>query len=427
MRLRLPPRLKRFIRELIAEEEGRRGRGTITKREGHTTYVTDTDVDTPSLKIGGVEVIDSSRNIKNVVDAYIGGKINNIPIGLNVGGIIGFWYDLRAESRNLAKGRLVEITIHSVIDFTNYNPQGIPDYYGCRIVGFVSPRYSETYTFYVTSDDGVRVWFNGRLVVDAWKDQGATTYSWTADLTAGRWYPIVIEHYEHGGTERLCLEWESASQAREVVPSDRLAYSTIDLITALKAIHGDLSIVSGKLLFGNYPSGSKFDVCLYRSAADVLKTDDDFDARSLRIGGTEVIDSSRNIKNVVDVLLSGLLRGHPIPIAWDETEKSVTGTSETNVKMHRVVVKKGYGLAPDKLSVVVELKVDGGTGYLKVKDGATVLLEFSTTSTSYVVLAAKTSSLGWGDGEVHPIYVSLYNSDAGYTTFNRLYECHVIQ
>ena len=46
------------------------------------------------------------------------------------------------------------------------------------------------------------------------------------------------------------------------------------------------------------------DTNLYRSAANVLKTDDDFDARSLRIGGVEVIDSARNLKNVTSIAQS---------------------------------------------------------------------------------------------------------------------------
>ena len=45
------------------------------------------------------------------------------------------------------------------------------------------------------------------------------------------------------------------------------------------------------------------DVNLYRSAADVLKTDDNFDALALRIGGTEVISSSREIYNITALAL----------------------------------------------------------------------------------------------------------------------------
>jgi hypothetical protein len=43
------------------------------------------------------------------------------------------------------------------------------------------------------------------------------------------------------------------------------------------------------------------DVNLYRSAADVLKTDDSFDALALRISGTEVITSGRVLQNIASV------------------------------------------------------------------------------------------------------------------------------
>jgi len=43
------------------------------------------------------------------------------------------------------------------------------------------------------------------------------------------------------------------------------------------------------------------DTNLYRSAADVLKTDDNFDTLALRIGGTEVLTSGRVLQNIASV------------------------------------------------------------------------------------------------------------------------------
>ena len=43
------------------------------------------------------------------------------------------------------------------------------------------------------------------------------------------------------------------------------------------------------------------DVNLYRSAADVLKTDDNLDALALRIGGIEVITSTRKLDNIANL------------------------------------------------------------------------------------------------------------------------------
>ncbi len=43
-----------------------------------------------------------------------------------------------------------------------------------RWQGFVKPRYSETYTFHASSDDGVRLWVDNRLVIDKWQPQTGT-------------------------------------------------------------------------------------------------------------------------------------------------------------------------------------------------------------------------------------------------------------
>jgi hypothetical protein len=68
--------------------------------------------------------------------------------------------------------------------------------------------------------------------------------------------------------------------------------------------------------------GSAKDVVLYRGGVDLLKTDDDFDARSLRIGGVEVIDSSRVLKNVTIVLPNhkhSLVEGDGGQLSFNET------------------------------------------------------------------------------------------------------------
>ncbi|MBL8792665.1 MAG: Ig-like domain-containing protein [Planctomycetia bacterium] len=96
------------------------------------------------------------------------------------------------------------------------------DTFSARWTGKIKPRYSQTYTFYTTSDDGVRLWINGQLLIDQWNDHSPTTHSGTITLQANQLYDIRLEYYENGGGAVMKLEWQSASQAREVVPLSQL-------------------------------------------------------------------------------------------------------------------------------------------------------------------------------------------------------------
>jgi hypothetical protein len=63
-----------------------------------------------------------------------------------------------------------------------------------------------TYTFTARSDDGIRVWLDGSLIIDAWRDQAATTYQATRTITAGE-HVIRVEYYEKGGLAVAQVSW----------------------------------------------------------------------------------------------------------------------------------------------------------------------------------------------------------------------------
>lgn len=98
--------------------------------------------------------------------------------------------------------------------------------FSVRWTGKVLPLYSGTYTFYITSDNGRRVWINNQLIVDKWINDENMTYSGTIDLTAGEKYEFKVEYYESSGNASIKLEWESANQTREVIPNSQLFLPT---------------------------------------------------------------------------------------------------------------------------------------------------------------------------------------------------------
>lgn len=168
------------------------------------------------------------------------------------------------------------------VDQTTPTLFGVSLNYSEHIEGSVTPLYSETYTFYVTTDDGARLWVNGVPLVNSWINQGPTTYSGTVVLRAGVPAPIVLEHYQGGGGERLLLEWQSASQARQTVPATAMtppanrpgsvsAYTqtgagvwttTIDEGLPVTTISGDSSAAPSMLTIGNFAQNTYADCIL---------------------------------------------------------------------------------------------------------------------------------------------------------------------
>ena len=101
-----------------------------------------------------------------------------------------------------------------------------PDTFSVRWTGQVQAQYGETYTFYTNSDDGVRLWVNGQLLIDNWSIHAPMENSGTIALVAGQKYDIKMEYYENAVGAVAKLLWSSASQAKQVVPVSQLYTAT---------------------------------------------------------------------------------------------------------------------------------------------------------------------------------------------------------
>jgi hypothetical protein len=95
--------------------------------------------------------------------------------------------------------------------------------FSVRWTGWVVPSFSEIYTFYATTDDGVRLWVDNQLIINDWVDRGPTQSTSTPiALNAGKKYDIKMEYYENGGGAVAELRWSSASTPMQIIPSEAL-------------------------------------------------------------------------------------------------------------------------------------------------------------------------------------------------------------
>jgi hypothetical protein len=70
-------------------------------------------------------------------------------------------------------------------------------------------------TFTATADDGIRVWVDGALIIDAWVDQAATTYQATTTMTAGN-HIVRVEYYENAGLAVAQVSWQQGTGALQL-------------------------------------------------------------------------------------------------------------------------------------------------------------------------------------------------------------------
>jgi PA14 domain len=102
------------------------------------------------------------------------------------------------------------------------------DTFSVRWTGTITPAFTEAYTLYTTSDDGIRVWLNGALLIDNFTNHSPTeNRGTTAVLTAGQAYSIQVDYFENTGGATATLSWSSASQSKQIIPQARLAPGSV--------------------------------------------------------------------------------------------------------------------------------------------------------------------------------------------------------
>lgn len=105
----------------------------------------------------------------------------------------------------------------------NYKSGQIHNAFSIRWVGRIQPLFSDLYTFRTISDDGIRLWINGQLIIDCWHDGSDMENRGNIQLQAGQLYDIKVEYYENNKwPAEIKLYWASINQPLEIVPKSQL-------------------------------------------------------------------------------------------------------------------------------------------------------------------------------------------------------------
>jgi parallel beta-helix repeat protein len=148
---------------------------------------------------------------------------NGIPDeceGATAHGVLGTYYD-NANLTGTSHAR-IDPTIDFIFSLTAPFPDFGIDTFSARWTGLMQTAGAGTYTFYTYTDDGVRLWINGRPLIDHWVVQGPTEAIATLDLAANTWYSLTMEYFENAGGALATLYWRPPGASKTLIPTSRL-------------------------------------------------------------------------------------------------------------------------------------------------------------------------------------------------------------
>jgi len=154
-------------------------------------------------------------------------------------GLRGEYFDNQTFS---GKPRLIRIDRQVHFTWAMGSPDSlIPrEHFSVRWTGRLMPKTTGTYRFGASTDDGVRLWLDGKLLIDSWFDRGATLDAVTLKLEAGRAYDLRIDYYENDGWSYASLVWQQmfASDPRIDAAVDAARRADVALV-AVGIIEGE--------------------------------------------------------------------------------------------------------------------------------------------------------------------------------------------
>jgi alpha-glucosidase len=120
------------------------------------------------------------------------------------GGLTGNYYS------GINFDKLVKTQTDNAINFDwgMNGPESLPvDYYSIRWTGKIKVDKTGDYSLISYADDGVRVWVDGKKIIDEWRVQAAFERYAKVHLEAGKEHPIKVEYYEAQYGAKMRLTW----------------------------------------------------------------------------------------------------------------------------------------------------------------------------------------------------------------------------
>jgi hypothetical protein len=141
--------------------------------------------------------------------------IDSLKNGINYEYYLGTWNRLPnfSELKPVKRGKV------NNFDLDNFDD--LNDQFGILFFGEIEINFDGTYVFHLSSNDGSKLFIDGKLVVDADGEHGFSGTSGKIDLPKGR-HKIRLEYFQAGGGKGLELLYEGPNIEKQIVSADVL-------------------------------------------------------------------------------------------------------------------------------------------------------------------------------------------------------------
>ncbi|TDN36551.1 hypothetical protein E4631_13225 [Hymenobacter sp. UV11] len=121
-------------------------------------------------------------------------------------GLVGTYYDGRNFEHKVLTRR------DPVINFDWHEQSPVAglaaEEFSVRWTGWLVPPTTGRYVLHISVDDGIRLWLNGRELLNEWRGQPLSYYQLAVDLRAGEPYSLRIDYCQYAFSTRMRLAWE---------------------------------------------------------------------------------------------------------------------------------------------------------------------------------------------------------------------------
>lgn len=199
---------------------------TLYYTQDGTTPTTNSPLYTSSFTLSNSTVVQALATKPGWVNSAIvsAGFLNSSAVGTGSGLLGQYWSNHLSSAPYTGAPTLTRTDV--VVNFNwgsgGPDPNVGVDHFTVKWTGSLEPQFDDTYTLFTTTDDGTRLFINGRQIINQWVDQAATEVSGTISLRAQQRYNIEMDYYENGGQASATLAWSGTFTPKAIIPQTQL-------------------------------------------------------------------------------------------------------------------------------------------------------------------------------------------------------------